>query len=187
MKFAMLKLMNKKAQNLNPRLLKAGVFGANDGIITTFAVVAGVAGAGLSSQIVIILGIANLIADGISMGLGDFLGERSEQKLRWKQHKGKLPGRLWQTGLITFIAFVLAGSLPLAPYFFKALSFNIFLENQFQASIVTTAGALFLVGSLRTVILDGKWWKNGFETLGIGALAASAAYFLGALIEQALS
>jgi VIT1/CCC1 family predicted Fe2+/Mn2+ transporter len=59
---------------INPRFLKAAVYGANDGIITTFAVVAGVAGAGLSVKIVLILGIANLIADGCSMGFGDYLG-----------------------------------------------------------------------------------------------------------------
>ena len=55
------------------------VYGANDGIITTFAVVAGAAGASLSPGIVIILGFANLLADGISMGASNFLGGKSEQ------------------------------------------------------------------------------------------------------------
>ena len=64
------------------RFVKAAVFGANDGIITTFAVVAGVAGASLSPAIVLILGFANLLADGFSMGVGDFLGERSEHKYK---------------------------------------------------------------------------------------------------------
>jgi len=50
-----------------------------DGIITTFAIVAAVAGAGLSENSVILLGVANLIADGISMGLGDYLSEIAEQ------------------------------------------------------------------------------------------------------------
>ena len=55
------------------------VFASNDGIITTFAVVAGVAGAGLTSAVVIVLGIANLLADGASMGLGNYLGRKSEK------------------------------------------------------------------------------------------------------------
>ena len=55
----------------HPGLLKAAVYGANDGIITTFAVVSAVAGAGLDPKIIIILGLANLIADGFSMGVGD--------------------------------------------------------------------------------------------------------------------
>lgn len=62
------------------RFVKAAVYGANDGIVTTFAVVAGVAGAQLSTSVILILGFANLLADGLSMGIGDFLGERSEHK-----------------------------------------------------------------------------------------------------------
>ena len=45
------------------------VYGATDGTVTTFAVVAGSAGAGFSSSVAIVLGIANLLADGFSMGL----------------------------------------------------------------------------------------------------------------------
>ncbi|MDD5103491.1 MAG: VIT1/CCC1 transporter family protein [Candidatus Peribacteraceae bacterium] len=55
------------------------VLGGNDGIVTTFAVVAGTVGAHLSSVIVIILGIANLLADGISMGAGVYLSLKSER------------------------------------------------------------------------------------------------------------
>ena len=54
------------------------IYGANDGVITTFAVVAGAAGASLSPSVVIILGFANLFADGISMGASNYLGEKSE-------------------------------------------------------------------------------------------------------------
>lgn len=54
------------------------IYGANDGVITTFAVVAGAAGASLPSSVVIILGFANLLADGISMGASNYLGEKSE-------------------------------------------------------------------------------------------------------------
>ncbi|MGQ9590686.1 MAG: VIT1/CCC1 transporter family protein [Planctomycetota bacterium] len=60
------------------RYLKSIVYGGLDGIITTFAVVAGVAGAALSSGIVLILGFANLIADGLSMAIGDYLSTKAE-------------------------------------------------------------------------------------------------------------
>lgn len=53
------------------------VFSANDGLVTTFAVVAGVAGAGLASAVVVILGLANLFADGLAMSLGNYLGTKS--------------------------------------------------------------------------------------------------------------
>jgi VIT1/CCC1 family predicted Fe2+/Mn2+ transporter len=53
------------------------VYGANDGIVTTFAVVSGVAGAELQPFVVVILGFANVFADGLSMGLGNFLSSKS--------------------------------------------------------------------------------------------------------------
>lgn len=55
------------------------VYGANDGIVTTFAVVSGVAGADLASSVVIILGLANVLADGLSMGLGNYLSAKSRE------------------------------------------------------------------------------------------------------------
>ena len=55
------------------------VYGAHDGIVTTFAVVAGTAGAGLSWGVVIVIGVANLLADAVSMGAGSFLSIRSER------------------------------------------------------------------------------------------------------------
>jgi vacuolar iron transporter family protein len=62
--------------------LRDFVYGAIDGTVTTFAVVAGVAGAGLSTSVVIILGVANLIADGFSMAVSNFLGTRAELQER---------------------------------------------------------------------------------------------------------
>jgi hypothetical protein len=56
------------------------VYGANDGIITTFAVVAGVTGGALSARAVLIVGVANLIADALSMGMGNFLSISLERK-----------------------------------------------------------------------------------------------------------
>jgi VIT1/CCC1 family predicted Fe2+/Mn2+ transporter len=56
------------------------VYGGIDGSVTTFAVVAGAAGAGLSSAVVLILGFANLFADGFAMSVGAYLSTRSEQQ-----------------------------------------------------------------------------------------------------------
>lgn len=58
------------------------VYGAIDGTVTTFAVVAGALGAGLSASVVIIMGLANLVADGFSMGISNFLGSRAAAQQR---------------------------------------------------------------------------------------------------------
>lgn len=60
------------------KYIKSLVYGGLDGIITTFAVVAGVAGASLNFGVVLILGFANLIADGLSMAIGDYLSTKAE-------------------------------------------------------------------------------------------------------------
>mmetsp|Transcript_13266 Transcript_13266/g.14706 ORF Transcript_13266/g.14706 Transcript_13266/m.14706 type:complete len:386 (-) Transcript_13266:53-1210(-) len=70
--------------------IKSIVFGGLDGIITTFAVVASVSGAGLSVNLVLVFGFANLIADGLSMGVGDFLSERAEVKHAIQERKREL-------------------------------------------------------------------------------------------------
>lgn len=75
--------------------LREIVYGANDGIVTTFAVVAGFAGANsgevatYSFVSVLLFGLANLFADATSMGLGNFLSGRSEQKVydRHRKHE----------------------------------------------------------------------------------------------------
>ena len=76
--------------------LKEIVYGGLDGIITTFAVVSGFSGAALLGNsgngevyaitLVLLFGLANLLADGVSMGLGEFLSTRSEQA-RWNRER----------------------------------------------------------------------------------------------------
>ena len=82
------------------------VLSANDGIVTTFAVVAGSLGASLSPSVVVILGLANLFADGLSMSTGSYLGVKSE--IEYEQSEGrkiKLGTRPLKNGLVSFFSF----------------------------------------------------------------------------------
>ena len=63
------------------------VYGATDGAVTTFAVVAGVVGAALSPSIILILGFANLFADGFSMAIGNYLGSKSQKEYMEKERR----------------------------------------------------------------------------------------------------
>ncbi len=56
------------------------VYGGLDGIVTTFAIVSGVAGAALGAGVILILGLANLLADGLSMATGAYLSSKSERE-----------------------------------------------------------------------------------------------------------
>lgn len=57
------------------------VLGAVDGTVTTFAIVAGVAGAGLSTSVAIVLGLANVVADGFSMAVSNYLKSRADRQV----------------------------------------------------------------------------------------------------------
>lgn len=63
------------------------VYGATDGAVTTFAVVAGVVGASLSPSIVLILGFANLLADGLSMAASNYLSSKTRLEYIEKTRK----------------------------------------------------------------------------------------------------
>ncbi len=67
----------KKISTMHSVLVSDFVYGGIDGAVTTFAVVAGVSGASLSPGIVLVLGFANLFADGFAMAVGNYLGTKS--------------------------------------------------------------------------------------------------------------
>lgn len=156
------------------------VFGANDGIITTFAVVSGVAGASLSPRVAIILGVANLLADGFAMGAGNYLGMLSEQDYQRSVNGTVNEGRIHALGhgAAIFLAFVLAGSVPLLPFAF------VDGEYTFLTSCIATGATLFFVGSLRTLVTRARWFVSGLEMLLVGSLAAAVAYLVGHLLRS---
>lgn len=214
------------------------VYGAIDGSVTTFAVVSGVAGAALSANIVIILGLANLFADGFSMAIGNYLSSKSNKEFiqqerareEWeienypageieeirqiykkKGFQGKDLERavkvitsnrkLWvdtmmadelglleekaspvKKGTVTFIAFLLIGSIPLIPYFLSYFSETI-KESVYPLSIIMTVLAFFFIGSAKVLVTKKNWLKSGIETLLVGSLAAIIAFFVGYMLR----
>jgi vacuolar iron transporter family protein len=156
------------------------VYGANDGIITTFAVVSGVAGGQLSQLAVLVVGAANLAADGVSMGVGNFLAIRADERAREADGLPELEREPWKHGLATLVAFVVAGAVPLVPY--VLLSSN----DQLPVSTAATFGALFLLGAVRALITRDRWWLTGLESLALGAVVAGAAYAAGRLVAAAV-
>ncbi|GAB4515944.1 MAG: VIT1/CCC1 transporter family protein [Roseibium sp.] len=60
--------------------LRDWVYGGIDGTVTTFAIVAGAIGASLSAKVILILGVANLLADGFSMAAANYSGSKSENE-----------------------------------------------------------------------------------------------------------
>lgn len=158
------------------------IYGANDGIVTTFAVVAGVAGAELSTTVVLILGVANLLADGFSMGMSNYLSRRSDIEYRATARGAgdgdrateKPPAR---TALVTFSAFVVAGWTPLLPYLLG-------IDPAFRIAVAVTGLAFFAVGAGRSLVTARRWWRAGGEMFAVGMTAAAVAFAVGRLLEN---
>jgi VIT1/CCC1 family predicted Fe2+/Mn2+ transporter len=70
----------EEGHNSSGDVIKSVVFGGLDGILTTFAIVSGATGGGMSTAVILILGFSNKIGDALSMGLGDALSTKAEHE-----------------------------------------------------------------------------------------------------------
>lgn len=230
---------NEKILFFNKEYISEFVYGGIDGAITTFAVVAGAEGANLGISVVVILGLANLIADGFSMSVGNFFSTKAErdsyerhrqveywevENLREKEveeireiysakgFKGQLLEQVvevitsdkdvwvetmmkeelemvksdktpYKTAGMTFLSFIVVGSVPLLSYFFAG-SGPIEQQDLFLYSCILTAVALGIVGVFKSIVTEKNKIVGISETLLLGGLAALLAYFVGDVLEK---
>jgi vacuolar iron transporter family protein len=145
------------------------VYGALDGGVTTLAIVAGASGAELGARVAIILGLANLAGDGISMAAGNYLGLRSDIQ----QSRGDVAiEKPWRHGLATFVAFAVSGAIPL-------LAFLAPVGDALWVAAAATLGTMFLVGSLRARFIPRKAVWLGLEMAAVAAAAGAVALTIG--------
>jgi vacuolar iron transporter family protein len=164
------------------------VYGAIDGSVTTFAVVAGAAGAKLGSTVIIILGFANLIADGFSMGASAYLAAKSERDLKVSKDEQHAGGETpIGDGIATFVSFIVVGLVPVTVYVVDAF-FNLRIDagSLFGASCFLTGAAFMAIGIVKGQATKTSQLKSAFETLLLGGIAAALAYVLGDLLARAL-
>lgn len=218
------------------------VYGGIDGSVTTFAVVAGSAGAGLESSVIIILGLANLIADGFAMGIGAYFSTKSEKEI-YERHfrkerkniekltqkeifrvreifaqkgfKGELLEEVIEVicqdkeqvtelimkeehemmpekksplamGIVTYASFILVGFIPLIIYILDMVN-DLGYSNLFSISCLLTSFAFIGIGFLKAILTNTSKIKSVMQTLLLGSIAASLAYFLGDYLESLIS
>ena len=163
------------------------VYGGIDGAVTTFAVVAGATGARFDTKILLVLGFANLIADGFSMGVGSYLSSKSEIELMQKRgEQAENEASPVINGLSTYVSFILVGLVPLLIYTID-LIFDTGLKNLFLISSILTALAFVGIGLLKSRVAKTPVVRAVIETLILGAIAASLAYILGDLLERLIT
>ena len=213
------------------------VLGGIDGCVTTFAIVTGAIGAGFDSIVVVILGVANLLADGFSMAVSNYQGTKSDRELVEKARKTEerhidlhpqgereeirqlferkgfggetletivevitSNKKLWvdtmlteelglqiegpsptRAALSTFIAFLVVGFVPIAPFLVGALSPDV----TFIVSAAATSLAFWGIGAVKGHLLHLSSMRSGFETWVAGSAAAGLSYLVGSWLRSA--
>jgi vacuolar iron transporter family protein len=222
-------------ENRRQSYLADAVLGGIDGSVTTFAVVAGAVGGRFSGKVIIVLGFANLLADGFSMAASNYLGRKSEceevEKARREEelHIKRIPDgereeirqlfflkgfngdlldrivtvitddkELWvdtmlteeqnlklverspiRAALTTFVAFLVAGLIPLLPFLMGGFETN----QRIIFSSIATSFVFLGIGSIKGFVLARPALKSAIETLLVGGLAAALAYGMGDVIR----
>jgi VIT1/CCC1 family predicted Fe2+/Mn2+ transporter len=178
--------MIKKIENN----LREFVYGGMDGAVTTFAVVTGAAGARLDTSVILILGFANVLADGFSMAVGSYLSEKSDQDL--SDSKGNTSKDDHESpmaaSVATFISFIIVGFIPLSLYTLDYIfNFDLSTDTLLLASVGLTLLAFIGIGYLRGVITKISRTRAVLESFALGAAAAVISYGVGNLLERVIS
>jgi vacuolar iron transporter family protein len=213
--------------------LRAGVFGVNDGLVSNFSLVMGVAGGTSNKSIVLLAGVAGLVAGAFSMASGEWVSVRSqrelyENELRIEEQElaafpdeereeleliyqakgidpaeakalvdnimsrpdvaldtlareelGINPGTLaspWVAAGSSFAAFAAGAFLPVVPFFFGSGVAAV------ATSAVLSVAALFGVGCVISVFTGRHAGRSGLRMAAIGAVVATATFFVGTLV-----
>jgi VIT1/CCC1 family predicted Fe2+/Mn2+ transporter len=208
--------------------LPDAILGGIDGCVTTFAVVSGAFGAGFPATVALVLGFANLLADGFSMAISnyeaikaqreyvegvrrhehhhiDVIPDGEKEEIRQIFHAKGFVGEtlervveticddreLWvetmlreehglqtqglnpmRSGLVTFIAFLAVGAMPLLPYAVPGLGGS----TQFFVSLALAGLMFFLIGMGKSLVYRQPVFASGLRTLLMGGAAAGLAF-----------
>lgn len=155
------------------------IYGGMDGILTTVSIISGVYGSNINVVYAFILGIANLLADGFSMGISRYLS------LSRKQNNINAIIR----GLYTFLSFCILGGIPVLSLYFCIDSVD--PESRFcnGASILflfVTTLCFVLIGYIKALYMTKTYMKTITETLMIGFIGVYISYYVSYKMKEYL-
>ena len=165
-------------QEIERSTLPEVLMGAQDNLTNVLAVVLGVAiGAG-RADLVALAGLAAGTAESISMAGVLYTSTRAERDLA-RSADGPTAGRLepWQAGAVTFVAALVGGLVPLAPFAFLPLG------PALVGSLCMSVAALFALGAWTASVTGRRWRDEGIRLVLIAGAAAVAAAVIGSVLR----
>ncbi|WP_083078506.1 VIT1/CCC1 transporter family protein [Actinobaculum suis] len=168
--------------------LRAGVLGANDGIVSTAAVVLGVAGASSSPQAIIIAGMASLVGGAISMALGEYVSVAAQldsekaalRRLGREPHPGELVSPMG-AAIASFLSFVVGALIPLLAVALPPVAWRV------PAAFIATLIALAITGYVSARIGDADPKRATLRVVIGGFLGLGATFLIGHLFGMIVS
>ena len=157
-------------------MLPEFIYGGMDGIITTVAIISATLGANISNQYALILGTANILADGFSMGISRYNSLVDITNSANSDLSKKSP---LYSGIATFVFFVIMGFVPLLPFFFHFS--NPYL---FKLTLIGFAVSAFAIIGVIKGIHNDTILKSLFQTVLIGITGAFISYYVSSYMSR---
>lgn len=156
--------------------IRAGVFGVQDGIVSTFGLVMGVSGAQISPEAVLVAGVAGLVSGALSMAAGEYVSVKTQSEVldvegvvRDERDNVNPIRAAGANGLL----FVAGGLIPLTPFLIASG------RDAVITSIALSVVALFAAGALLTRLTRQSPWRSGLRLLVIGGGAGVIGFLVG--------
>lgn len=146
-------------------VLRSAVLGGVDGVITSFAIIAGTVAGELEVRGVFIVGLSSVLADGVSMGVSEFLSS-------WPE----VGARAALQGLWCFATFVACGAVPVAAFL---------VSESLLSSAILASSELVLLGATQSVYAERSVLFGVLQTTLLGLAAGGVAFGTGRLAAVA--
>ncbi len=165
--------MKYNKQN-NSLVLRNFTFGVEDSLVSTVGLLAGIAIAGMPRESIITTGLVLIFVEAFSMAIGSLISEQSVEEYEEKQEVSMAKPIF--AAVVMFFSYVLAGLVPLAPYFYSSG------QKMTIISISLTLVALFFLGIFNAKLTHVRAWRDGIFTLLMGGVAILVGIAVGQIV-----
>ena len=159
-------------KKLQKEYFQSAMFGFNDALVSTTGVIAGVAAGTGQKEVVILAGTVTILVEALSMGAGQYLSSRSAHQLeKTESFRRPLIG-----GIIMFIAYLLAGLVPLLSVIIFPITYAAYV------AIAASLTCLIILGYVKGKIVGTSPLRSALEVFVIGGLATLIGLTAGTLL-----
>ena len=150
-----------RMQAINKEYLQSAMFGFNDALVSTTGVIVGISTGTNNKQVVVLAGVVTILVEALSMGSGQYLSSKSAHQLD-KSESFRVP---IIGGVVMFVAYFLAGLVPLLSIVLAPMSYSRYL------AIIAALSCLLILGYVKGRIVGVSPIKSALEVFVIGGVA----------------